>query len=689
MTLETPQNMPFRFLSECGVRAFCLRSHALRIGIALLLTFCGLQTVLAEQVVLQTTLKDLGEKEPVRIEGPVNEQNFFFPLPVRIFEPQAAFVELKLRASARIAEACNIEVFANDILIAQQLINPSERITITAPLTPMEPYKLGEDFIKISVRVSLRRPNLFDRCEDLITRELWVEVDPTSRFGTRFDATNPDWLSVSRLPSTLQRSITIDVQSDAGMVERDLALKLTSWIAYISPRLHWLTSEIGAGDFGGEGTGRDEFVIKAVEGGGFPGIRVEANGLNRRITLSASTSAQAREIWGLLREMDRARLPGRSWSIQEGVGPAAAMPTRNFYAISQLEPTFLDFVAGIGQLDRTFGFDTALFAEGDVSLHLHVEGRHTPVVREGSALLAVYVNDRLAYTEELKVGSDKINIDVPLTAEYLQEENEVRFSISYFPTSEECRNPLFFFGYQLNDNSSLSLVSAGAAPTNIFDLVRVARRFFGRGKYQVATAEGSPEAYWKTAVYAVQWIQKMNLRRLCEPEYISQLAQTGESPTLLIGFGGNQIDGLEGRRIIPVERSGGVFDLKSREGSNLFTLESATSAGFWQMAYNRAKKPVFLLDAWGAGGTGALLTLVTQMADLPWMGRGDLVVGDGQTPAYSFASADLEIRSGNVVLGQTESFWQSIRWWLIIPLWILISILMVWILRQALARKRS
>jgi len=670
---------------------FSLTRRLLHFGIAACLGFGALaqaSPVFGAATNWSINLDDLGQKGPLRIMGPVNEQDFFFPLPVRQFDPATTNLSLGLRASVRIATECTVEIFANDVLVGQRLINPGEVIRLDVGLAPIRPETLEGDFLKITVRIALRRANAteFDRCEDLITRELWVEVLESSMLTTIFDDQNPDWLSVSRLPVTMQRRLDFDLAQTSTAVQRDLALKALSWAFYVTKRPHALNEE---GQLLLSPGGVDRFLVLPSSNETDAGIRVEATGLDRTIRLQAATLEQSLEIWRVLKELSQSRMPGARYTLLEAPGTFPAMEHRESYRIVQLEPTFTEFAAGIGDITREFGFDTALFGPGDMDLQLKVEGRHSPVIRSGSALMFVYLNDRLIHTQELKVDSNVIDLDILLRRDQLQEENLVRFTVAYFPTEGECKNPLFYFGYQLHDSSTISLVNEGAAYGKIFDLVRMARRFFGRERFYVAVPGSSSLDVWKTAAYAVAWIQRLNTRRLIQPEYFEGALPPSDSPSLIFSMDEALERDLTGWRILPLVRQNGEFKLESLSGEQIYALENSATVGFLQAAYNRNGKPVMFADSWGSNGDASLLRVVRQMASLPWMGQGDLVIGDGLTPSYSFETRDLVISSGDTTIVPRGQEWKSARFWVLIPVWIAVSVLMIWILKQAVQRAKS
>jgi len=642
----------------------------------------------AAEAIWTISMRDLGTTLPERIYGPVNEVDFFFPLPVRQFDPARASFDLTFQTSKRIAPQCSIEIYANDALIEQQLIDPGQLVNVEKNLAALDPALLSGDYLKISARIALRRANTddYDRCEDLITREMWVDVLPQSSVSIPFDDQNPDWVTVSRLPVTLQRRLSFDLEAATGKVQRDLLLKALSWAFFVTQRPHALNE---SGQLVQTKSGTDRFVVSPPGDETEAGIRVESNGINRTIYLRASTMDQSREVWELLEEMSESRMPGARIQLLGMPEGSLLDQTRSSYRIAQLEPTFTDYNAGIGDISREFGFDTALFAEGDVDLQLQIQGQHTPVSRAGSALLLIYLNERLLHTQELKVGSDAIDVDVLMRREQLQEENLVRFTVAYFPTEAECKNPLFYFAYQLSDSSTISLASKGGAFGKIYDLTRMARRYFGRDRYYVALAADNDFSAWQTAAHAVAWIQRLNTRRLCQPEYFDGALPPLDSPSLIFGMDKALERDMTGWRILPLLKKNGEFKLESLEGKELFELVNDTTVGFLQAAYNQENEPVIFFDSWGVRGPEALSRVVQEMAAQPFQGQGDLLIGDGLTPTFSFETRDMVVQSGQTTLLPRGQQWKAARYWILIPLWIGISVLMIWILRQAIQRAKA
>jgi len=638
----------------------------------------GLLPLLARAEPLETsmTLFDLDKEPSERLTGTGVSKDYFFPLPVRGIEANAITGTVRLTPSPLIGPNSLATIKVNDHPVATAVLSANMTelaLHFTAPLDA-DPKNSTGDFFKLTVEAVLDIPENEDRCEALAAGSIWVEIDSSSEIQVAFDNTNPDWTSIARLPQSLRNNIVVQTPAEESAAQMDLALKVASWVAYVKPNAEITIAPPGA-DIPED---TDLFAIEPAE----PmkeSLSVEADGTTRTITLSASDSSQVEEIWESLLVLDRFRIPGSKWDqlLQEGEG----FQTRRHksIALESLSRSFTARNVGIGEMSRTLDFDLALFGDRPAEIELNLAGRCREVHREGAATFSVFLNDYLIFTDNIEPETTQFSYQVKLTPELLRGENRVVVSLDYSPSDEECRTPLFNFFWQVDPRSNLAYREFLDLPAPD-SLLEASQQFFGRNRY--AALLGSPDDLAAACLTAV-WLQRVNPPAPLTPFLVDALPENG--PAIAVGQS-DELSATTNMRL-PVAARDEALRFSSPQGDDIFQASSNTSIGLLQLAYRGPDRPVILADPWGSAGNTALEAMMEGVANEPWFGGGDLLLGDGEVPALAVVT-DMLVEGEWQPPRQMEELafsWKKWRWWFVGGVWLLVSAVVLWIFSKSRA----
>lgn len=630
----------------------------------------------SETLVAWKSLRDLETRTSERLVGTGGSRDYFFPLPVRGVEAAKVEGVIRLGTSPLLSPESLVMVRVNDLPVTAQVLSaPGEQVEIEF-VVPEEAYTKDptSDFLKLTIQASLGIPKAATRCDALAAGTLWIEIESDSGIAVTFDSENADWLSVARLPQSLQNRIVVLLPETPTAAQQDFALKLCSWLGYVSP-----AAEISIAE-GNEPIPQrtDRFRLEpAREKGESIGIR--AVGASREITLTASSTGQFANLWASLRLMDRFRLPGSSWErlAYEGGDPPASRHEQ--IAVGSLSPEFTSMNVGIGGMSRRFDFDLALFGERPATLRLNLGGTCKEVHRAAAATLSVFLNDYLVFTQNLEPGTTEFTHRVNLQPELLRGENRVIVALDYAPSDEECRTPLFNYFWQLDPRCSLAFEKASAVP-DPESLLEAAQQFYGRNRYRVLL---SSEKQLASACLAAVWLQRVNSPALIEPILATELPKSG--PAMAVDMA-REVAAAEGMRV-PVAAREGALRFMIGKRNSFFEAGSDRSIGMIQLSYQSENRPVILVDPWGTNGSVALEAMTAQVANEPWFGGGDLVLGDGTVPPLSVTS-DMLVEGQWEPPGATDRGvvnWKRWRWYIVGAIWLAVSGVILWVFGRSRA----
>lgn len=665
----------------------CRGLAAVLVGCLAAAGVCGVAVGRAgETMEIRMTLRDLGERRAERLQGTTLQRDYFFALPVR--RPMAGLSKVRfvLTASKLLQPQSTVALKVNDVLVAEMFVVPEKDFHVLEALLPAAVFEEGPagDFLKVTLAAELAPPPGMNRCQALAAGVLWVEVQPESEFVCVFRNDDPDWLAIARLPFTLRNELGLEMEGAMEFQRVDMLLKLAAWLAYTRPqgRLASVKLPQGPGYSSPQSRGALDVLVlgEAKEGETGGAIRVEADGVRRRVVLRGSSEEDCRALWTALRRMHRHRLPGREWERLLEADTGFFAQRVNSVVVESLSPGFTGFNRGIGGLARSFTFDVALFPSPPSELLLRLVGKHKQIQRAGSASLMVFQNERLVFTQDLALESRDFDLLIPLDVRNLLGQNTVRVAVNFTPTGGECETPLFDFFWQLDAGSSL-LFRGDAPVISPQSLLVASQWFYGRASYDVLLQDRGTDL--PAALQAVSWLQKVNASAITEPS-LAEMAQPGR-PVVAVGNFEQPLPGLLPQQLdAPVVSEAAGLRFTTRDGEDFLQIFSPGSAGIFQLAYRGLGQPVLWASSWGPDGRGALLRLMAQMADLPWFGDGDVVLGDGVTPILAMSSTDAplqEVRDRSSVLARLE--WMKWRWWIVGALWVLLTAVVVWIFTQS------
>jgi len=630
----------------------------------------------AEPLETRISLRDLENEPGERLAGTGVSKDYFFPLPVRGVEAESITGTVLLRVSPLIGPNSLATVRANDQPVAVRVLSGESAETTLEFTVPLKSYAKSptSDFLKLTVEAILDLPEDEDRCETLAAGSIWIEVDSDSEVRVAFESTNPDWLSVARLPQSLRHRVHLQTPAEVESPQMDLAMKVAGWLAYVRP-----TAEISIGPQTMEAAGNaDRFVLAPAEPGK-ASIEVAAEGAGRVITISASSEAQVEEVWESFRLLDRFRVPGSRWDRLLRKGNAFPDKLQKSITAESLDPSFTARNVGIGGMSRTIDFDLALFGERPAELELNVAGRCREVHREGSATFSVFLNDILVFTDNLEPDTTEFSYQVKLRPELLRGENRVVVALDYAPSDEECRTPLFNFFWQLDPRSNLTFRDSSDLP-DPDSLLEAAQQFFGRNQY--AAIVPGPEDLTTACLTAV-WLQRVNTPFLLEPYLSESLPERG--PAVAVGNASALAE--NGSMRLPVAAREGALRFSSPKGDDFFQAASNDNLGIFQLAYQGPERPVLLADPWGPRGAAALGAMMYQVANEPWFGGGDLLLGNGVVPPLG-VETDMLVEGEWLPPRPIDELgfqWRKWRWWFVGGLWLIISAVILWIFSKSRA----
>jgi len=637
-------------------------------------------TAIAKPIETEISLKNIGSFTADRLSGMEIERQYLIPVPVRRLEGGEAEVRLEMTPSPFLGEDCLITVAINDEEVLTRAIPKEEHFVLRVPV-PKGPRldPVARDFLKLSVKGALNPPKDETRCEALSSGTLWVDVEPASAVIFKFDNTNPDWTSIARLPYTVRPNVVVQPPPANAPWQRELGLRLSSWAAYIAResdlRFGFPTDAVDAAN--------DYFVVEDARGRE-PGIEVTPVGASRVIKLIGTSENDCEILWNALRVIDRRRLPGANWEVFFSKKDPYRAKQKAVVRIEALEPNFVGYNRGIGDMSRWFRFDDAMLGETLQDLTLHLEGTYRQLNRAGSAAVAVFLNDDLVFTRDLDVDSTQFDWNVTLAAKLLKGDNFVKVTVNYVPDEHECSSPFFNYYWQFGHDCSLIFKGGGGADEPK-DLIEAAQLYFARHSYDVVMAADSD---WKVAACGVVWLQKVNKAMLIEPTIAERISRS--RPAVLLASESEPLLSENESAGLPVSLSGRFVEFRAEDGSDLFRVSPETSVGIWQFAKIDGTTPAVVLSPWGPAGERSLLAVSQEMVESPWVGDGDVVVGDGVMPVMTTASYELVPKDiSRVQASAWAAEWKKWRWWLVAALWILLSSVIAWILRNARAHARK
>jgi hypothetical protein len=627
------------------------------------------------------TLEQLGHRKPIRLSGFSFERSFYFTLPVRGLDASASRLRIDFTASPNITADSYIEVLVGDQSRGQKKVLPNQAASFEIPGIQSK----ESDFLKVTIKGTLKHATIHDRCVALSLDELWVDLLPTTVFQTRFDSQNPDWLSVSRLPLTLRARPYLFNDETWTPSQEDLALKLASWVAFHNPEDVYGMGSVGPilSMLGLE----DLFQFQPKPGK--VGIELKSMGMVRFITISASTAEECAKVWETLKSLQTVRAPGSSWSMLRVQVGEQENPSK--VLVNTLSSDFCETTRGMGIMSKSFGFDSVMFSRNDIAIHFRAKIKHQAIVRLGSVVASVYANGNLVYSTSPEVGTSETEVSVLLTPQVLREDNLINLEIAYYPTMEECKNPLFNFSFQVDPTASLEVSDIPYFVLQRDDLVSVARRYFGRNSYYVLLPENRKQDWFDTTLSAVSWMQRINQRALLDPTLADMGEITSRFPVLAVGDEKQRLVGMLHENIFPVTSTPRSLVVKASDDTLLCSFDPGTSVGFWQLIYQKPSikdvtlksQPVIMASGWGPEGDKALLSMTRQVNETLWVNDGNIVVGDGKTPLYSFSSRKVQFFVDQEELRFGKINWDYWRWWAVALVWIVMTVVIGGILRKA------
>jgi hypothetical protein len=645
----------------------------------------------AAPIQVESKFSDLGVLRPDRLSGPQVQKDYYLPLPSRVLDEAKSEVRIEILPSPFLSPRSVVSILLNDRPVDTERIDKGGTLVLHGAIPKStradDPTR---NILKLTIKGDLALVDASGSPSASADRAMtWIDVLPSSSFSCVFDSMAGDWLSIGRLAITLRPLVEIVAPADATPLQTDLALKLTSWAAKNSPhsQLRFSDSTTGAAL-----SNTDRFVIEPAVEGKAP-LEITSEGLDRIVHVRASTETEAEGVWNALKLAEQIPLPGQSWTSAISTAAPSAQPKKAGAFLSDLDPDSMMLNKGTGDTACTFRFNLAKLTPTPANLVLHLTGVVSPAQSGAEPTTAIFLNGQLIFSEMLTAGSKSFDFTIPLPARQLRGNNEI--SISMIPANGSSA----IYLWQLTPDSSIQ-VSGPAKSRDPLGLVDAGLRF-ADGPYQIWLAQA---ADWKIAADAVTWLQRINPSHLLEPALSSEL--NSRSPAVVIGSLATKSPGP--LSAFPVTIKDGRLCIHSSTDSAALSLSPSAGLGIWQLGELGGSLPAILIDAWGNGGDVALKNVSLQMADSVWVEGGDVVLGDGNSPALTFATRESALPElaelpeslakatstapgaeapATVVVSSVTANWLQFRWWIIGGLWLVLSATILWIFEQG--RKRA
>lgn len=618
----------------------------------------GIPTLGAETVTRTLRLADLAISGPTRLTANEGEM-FFIPLPTRRFDGEKSSIDLDLLISPAVPTSAIVEISANGMWVASlPLSDPTEHpAQISANLGRVTARQMQEDFLKLEV--TLRLPD----SEVQISRD-WLEIGEESSVTIAFNPDDPDWVSVSRLPFTLSPTCAMAAVAPQSALLYDLALKVHGWLAFERPSVRILP--IGAEPEGSAGT--DTILLAdGTPGAGTPLISVVAgSGADRTIKFEVASGFDVRTAWRTLKALRTMIVPGSTWTALDTVhGPDEALLISTL-DIGELDSNLFQPWEGRGVAVRSFQVDTSRFRKSIPSLQLDFTTAHTPLDSEGGGSIAVLANDQIVNVFPVQIGRDRTAISVTLPYYLLEPRSTIEIQFRMRGQGDGA------FLFQVLPGAIVRVADAGnaAPPTSLVD---AARRYFSRSAYVVILEDEREDFASATAV--VRWLQRMNPEALIEP----RVSEEPESRVTPLVFFGNSLPGDFRAAPLPVMVDAGTRFLFPDEQSEI-RFESDASYGIWQVT-NRSSDgaPIIALGKSGPRGGDALRAMSEYAAALPWVGFGDVLIGEAGLPPRQMLTTGI---SGVGIEPLGRPWYVDIRKWALISVWFAFSGVVFFVFRR-------
>jgi hypothetical protein len=634
--------------------------RSLQVAASIVVVSSAVTPLSAESVRNTTTLADLGSDRPARISGDYAVESFYFPLPVRNISPGSSTLTLLLRTSSEVSPVgASIEISVFDFPLKQEKLQPGQTQQIVVRLDQLPLALLGSDYLKVSLKTILKPQRSEDRCAEIAEGGLFVDVLPESNFATEFDNQSADWLDAGRLWATLRNDCGINVVDAADPIALDLYLKAASLISFWRPETRSLRP-----------TGQDEFTIQHLSGAA---IRLSALGSRRQIALQAGDFKEVQQLWTLLGSLKRVPIPAATIKVG-GLEKSTELDPREAYLLDDLQPNFSAPMVGLGQLSKSFSFANGSFTDRAADFRLDLGVNCTAVSRQGSAVLLVYVNEQLVYSEPIRKETSRLDASIAVAARYLAPQNQVRCVVQYFADQQECNNPLFRFEAQFDRSSSLRVISSGDR-TQFSDLVRWSQTSLRN--YRIRWAEKPGTVPVESLANLAMWLQKLQPQLLLCPS----LDAIASAPSVWIGTFSTYPEGLQ--PTLPVSGLTKQIQIQDQQARSVFDVQAGSSVALIQLSKAAATGRSLLIDGFGEQFGQAFSRLTAFLNEKHWDGNAEVVFqSDAGFPA-AFTLQGLTVKTDQPFAANSFWRWENLRWILLVPLWIAATVTLIVALRKS------
>jgi hypothetical protein len=613
-----------------------------------------------EPIHTATTLAELGSPRPTRISGEYAIESFYFPLPIRNISPQSSVLTFIVRTSAEVSPAgASIEIGVLDFPLKQEKLLPGQTQQIVLKLDQLPAALLGSDYLKVSLKTVLNPQRSEDRCAELARGNLYVDVLPESNFATEFDNQTPDWLDAGRLWVTMRSDCGIGPVDAADSIALDLYLKAASLISFWRPEIPTIRP-----------SGQDHFAVQHSPGAA---VQVAAQGTQRQIILQAGDFKEIQQLWGMIGSLKR--IPIAASSIKVGaLEKSANIDPPEVYLVDDLQPGFSAPMTGLGQLSKVFSFATGSFTDRIADFRLDLGVNCAAVSRQGSAVLLVYVNDQLIFSEPIRKEISHLDASVPLAARYLAPQNRVRCVVEYFADQEECSDPLFKFEAQFDRSSTLKVTSLGDRP-RFSDLVRWSQS--NLRNYQIRWAEKPATVPVEALANFAMWLQKLQPQILLTPT----LDVNASGATIWIGPFSAYPANLQAT--LPVNGSIQQIQIQDQQSRSVFDVKAGSNTALLQLSKGDNPGRALLVDGFGPEFGRSFVRLARFLNEQHWSGNADVVFqGDEEFPSF-FTLQGLTVKTDQPFAPVSFWRWENLRWILLVPLWIIATVTLIIALRKS------
>lgn len=626
-------------------------------------------TLLPLTIETETKLSDYGVSESPKLTEHHNSEDYFFPIPVRLGETETISGAICIKPSPFVPPESAVTLRVDDRIVAREYISGSEgekMVRFTVP--PMStPGALEGTSVRVNIEIIFNDTSLTGIQGSNSSQAKWVEICPKSQVTVSFPNTSPDWTSFAMLPRSLRNSLVIKLPAIPNNPQEEMFLKLASWLSFIRPNAKITVAANGLQP----PPETDIFVIESSTSGG-PAIRIQMEGTFRVIFLSVSSFQEVRNVWASLIHLSKFQPPVRDLYQPETSDKDSASKRTGAVPLGFLSLNAGKRITGFGTTQQSFAFDSALFGPKFANLEIDLRGSYRKLRKDETASIAVLLNDYQVYSGILYNQTTQFSFVTPLPASLLRARNSLRVFVHYSSDGGEEGKALPTFYWQLDPESTVSYKGSADIPPRK-DLLEAGRQFFGRNHYGVVIE--SPD-YLRAAGMIAIWLQKINPEAPLRPRLVNELPESG--PSVLIGSTA-RMDRSKMR--IPVEMQAGILEIAGPEQESMYFSPDGENLGLLQLIYRDPNSPVLFADFWGSDGLSALEEMLSDVAEGPWMGTGDLLIGNGQTPPLAFVPSKLQESKAltSDLAEDVSAGWRSWRWWIVGGIWLTFSVVVLWI----------